>query len=84
MSRHDRRFEEMVAEARLVLRHVSWEALTPHQTLVMRGLAECLASEVQLAAGRALYVQYAIVRPVVRFLLHHMLRKYPKDASLEN
>lgn len=74
---HDRRFAAMVAEARGVLSSVDWAALPPDQATVLRGLAEFLSSDVQLAAGRMLYVQYAIVRPVVHFLLHRMLRKCP-------
>ena len=78
MPQHDRRFEAMVAEARVVLSSVNWAALTPHHATVLRGLEEFLVSEVQLAAGRVLYIHYAIVRPVVHFLLHRMLRKCPR------
>lgn len=78
MPQHDRRFEAMVAEARVVLSSVDWVALTPHHATVLRGLEEFLVSEVQLAAGRVLYIHYAIVRPVVHFLLHRMLRKCPR------
>lgn len=78
--RREAKFDEMVAEARATLGHVDWGALTDHHATVLRGLCEFLTSDVQLAAGRVLYVQYGIVRPVVHFLLHRMLRKCPTTA----
>jgi hypothetical protein len=74
MSKHDAAFEAITAEAEVLLARVDWAQLTPSRAAVLRGLQVYLGSAVQREAGRVLYVQYALVRPVAKFLLKHMLR----------
>ena len=80
-NRHEHKFHQLVTEARALLPRVQWEAVQPRHAIVLRGLEDFLAAPAQMAAARVLYVHYALVRPVVHFLLAHMLRRCPLAPS---
>jgi hypothetical protein len=79
-TKREQNFQLLVVEARALLPRVRWDAVTPRHATVLRGLEDFLASPKQMAAARVLYVHYALVRPVVHFLMGHMLRRCPMRA----
>lgn len=81
-SKHDDKFQALVTEARALVPRVQWQALTPRHAVVLRGLADFLDAPAQMDAARVLYVHYALVRPVVHFLMAHMLRRCPLTPAV--